>query len=1849
MHKSPQISNRLFNIDTFYEKVLACSLLVLATLPLGVLGQDGVPEDATGVPGISSALFTPNDQLNWRDGELYAPLSGMMNHYIEDMKIEGNGMPIVIARQHLGGRSVGRTGLGGIGLAIPRISFVSYGGGPYFKKCDKNNCFHNDTVLEIPPQRTCQGLKIAGAMVGSYENNVKWVPEPGITNLRSGIRFNDGKRQVYFFPRNEAPGNIDRFPSSAAYVSADNWYISCNGTSFKVHTDDGITYLMSNWFSYQAVEKGRAAHNIYVDTIEDPHGNWIKYNFPKKEPYLNNVKGKVYSIEERISLISPQLLSIETSDNRMVTIKYGTGRFSRRIYSIYDNGIPRQRKVDYVVGSNNEKLTVTYEDGTKKVYGWKIYGLLTSMNSIQLPGGGVIEYQYEPTYHSNYTHKVERPIQVLRLKRRTLHTTLNSPAVVEHDFGWKSIDEETFSRTISSASNTVEYHLRKTHRSVSKEPASQFVFQWAKDAGRIIEFKNHGRRIEDNDWKVDLEPEYRRKTVWSEVSRVANFAGFMGKGYLKHPGFASYYESIVVAPKEIITTMRKSNGGYMEFKIINESFNEFGQPTRSFETSNDTKVREIIAEYHDTSTPWINGLVAHSEVKGDNLIVNEYNPNGTLDYTTTNGVRTDYTYHSDGNLKTITNADGPTHVHRYDNYVRGISELETDANGHVISREVNTDGTLKWVTVKGHTVKTEYEYDELRRVSKIKSPENRVIDITHEPKVSTTYNNGLINLVRRDGLGREIFNGNFGNMGSTDNVNINWSSVLTRYDADGRVAFVSHPWSINDMDAYYSPEDFKIGLSYKYDGLGRVIKIENHADGDAYGVGDFSYEYNKDGLETHTIDDLGKRTINRYRSYGSPEEPMLLGTTNHNGRSTNIIRDDVGRILLLNRYGNNRYFYYNDRRQLKQETNPETGITDYTYWPDGQLYTRTHQGVRTVYEYDKHNRLTKETLSESNGNTLVRDYDYRDDDLLRWIKNTSTGYSPSQATETAYSYDWDGNLTSETLAVDDQQMNMEFTYDDRGALSTVRYPSARRYDLHPNAHGWPTKLIDDAGKIVYDTIEHHPNGMLHNLKRPSYSYSQELWWLRMPAELKSVGSGLKSARQLYRYYENLNVSNIEGSLPSENLILDYDNLNRLTLANSGFLGRWEYEYDNFDNIDWVIHDGVKTDYEYDLNTNRLTRMKTGVVDRWMSYDPRGNIYDTDKHYLTFNAANQVLTSSDGASYVYDGQGRRVKTVRDGKTVYQMYDQSGKLRYRSEPEQNLQSEYLYVNDKLFARRDTDDLTGGEEYGEIFRDDFDGDSVSSNFFVPTWSIPGRAAVNNINSCSQSNSVLSLSIKNVGNESQACYLFSNIGDIGPGDDSTIKIEYHANVSGVKAKGAWFAGWIYPKGLNPDGSHPAEDNNPATGAEYDVFEYMPTWDTAYNTAIHDGGTEQQWIYGDLLNGIDLKADQFHTYSMEWNKDCVVFSIDGIPVRASTSPLISSAKKHAIYLSMEAQTGKQWDFWDIGDFRQNLDQNPTVGKIDWVSVSRKAGVDPNLCDGAPPSDPPTDPPPGDVTPWGPPQGLSASADSDSQISLSWNPVDTAIKYNVYRDDQYINTVTGVTNYADTGLTSGTTYSYYVTAIRDTATDQFSGKSSSASATTLGDTNPPPSGTTPWGPPQGLSASTDSDSQISLSWNPVDTAIKYNVYRDDQYIDTVTGVTNYADSGLTSGTTYSYYVTAIRDTATDQFSGKSSSASATTSGGTNPPPSSGSNPTAPVLSGQDYSSSAIEITWSPSSDSDGAVVEYEVVRSANGQSITHVTNGRSWWQDNLSANTEYTYSVKAVDNDGNRSASSNVITVRTRP
>ena len=160
------------------------------------------------------------------------------------------------------------------------------------------------------------------------------------------------------------------------------------------------------------------------------------------------------------------------------------------------------------------------------------------------------------------------------------------------------------------------------------------------------------------------------------------------------------------------------------------------------------------------------------------------------------------------------------------------------------------------------------------------------------------------------------------------------------------------------------------------------------------------------------------------------------------------------------------------------------------------------------------------------------------------------------------------------------------------------------------------------------------------------------------------------------------------------------------------------------------------------------------------------------------------------------------------------------------------------------------------------------------------------------------------------------------------------------------------------------------------------------------------------------------------------------------------------------------------------------------------------------------------------PNGLTASAVSDTKINLGWAPSTDNVGvsgYRVIRNGSLLITLASVTTYQDTGLQPATTYTYRVQALD--AAGNVSAQSTAASATTQAtpDTIAPTT-------PSSVTASATSASKITVSWSASTDNVAvtgYRIYRDGARLTTVGNVTTAQDTGLTPSTTYTYTVDAI--------------------------------------------------------------------------------------------------------------------------
>ncbi|WNG52354.1 chitinase [Archangium minus] len=169
--------------------------------------------------------------------------------------------------------------------------------------------------------------------------------------------------------------------------------------------------------------------------------------------------------------------------------------------------------------------------------------------------------------------------------------------------------------------------------------------------------------------------------------------------------------------------------------------------------------------------------------------------------------------------------------------------------------------------------------------------------------------------------------------------------------------------------------------------------------------------------------------------------------------------------------------------------------------------------------------------------------------------------------------------------------------------------------------------------------------------------------------------------------------------------------------------------------------------------------------------------------------------------------------------------------------------------------------------------------------------------------------------------------------------------------------------------------------------------------------------------------------------------------------------------------------------------------------------------------------------------------------------------------------------------------------------------------------------------PSGLTSTSKSSTSVSLSWNASTDNIGvtgYEVFSGSTLAASTTG-TSATVSGLSPNTTYTFTVKA-RDAA-----GNRSAASSAFSVTTDPQIADTQAPTAPTsLRATGTTSNSVSLTWSASNDNVG-VTGYEVF---SGSTLAATTTGTSATVSGLSPSTTYTFTVKARDAAGNRSASS---------
>ena len=407
-----------------------------------------------------------------------------------------------------------------------------------------------------------------------------------------------------------------------------------------------------------------------------------------------------------------------------------------------------------------------------------------------------------------------------------------------------------------------------------------------------------------------------------------------------------------------------------------------------------------------------------------------------------------------------------------------------------------------------------------------------------------------------------------------------------------------------------------------------------------------------------------------------------------------------------------RSFEYSSLSRLRSATNPESGTTSYTYHPAGNLETRTDaRGVLAEYGYDALQRLetteytippdpTPETPNDWPAPTPDVTYVYYPSGApnagrLKSITSTvdtSDVDTVTVATST-YRYDELGRILSQdqTIAGHPDTFTFTNTYYKNDALESQIYPSGRRVDYTVDDAG-RVKTVSD-GTTTYADMPasaghaYAPDGRLQQMKLGNNLWETRdyhtpgtttLFKLVTSDETTMLPGATVRVALGYDYHATQNNGNlmshtITRSGTTWTQTFGYDGVNRLETANETNGYNRKFGYDAFGNR-WVppnTNPGMVADEsheprfqsQFDPATNRMRTSQT------VAYDAAGNQTLYSPHTLAYDAENRLKSmthaSSGSGTYLYDGQGRRVKKTwtpggGTAQDTYYVYDIAGRL-------------------------------------------------------------------------------------------------------------------------------------------------------------------------------------------------------------------------------------------------------------------------------------------------------------------------------------------------------------------------------------------------------------------------------------------------------------------------------------------------------------------------------------------------------------------------------------------------------------
>ena len=567
----------------------------------------------------------------------------------------------------------------------------------------------------------------------------------------------------------------------------------------------------------------------------------------------------------------------------------------------------------------------------------------------------------------------------------------------------------------------------------------------------------------------------------------------------------------------------------------------------------------------------------------------------------------------------------------------------------------------------------------------------------------------------------------------------------TQYDVMNRLWKVSNP---------YRTGETVIWTTSTYDDLGRIKSVKTPDNAEVVTTFSLSTSGNYIGTQTTVTDQAGKKrrsvtdVLGRLVRVDEPKaDTGELDVSGSPYQSTNYGYDVLGNLLTVNQGVQTRTFVYDSLSRLISATNPKLGTTPtngtitYNYDSNGNLLTKTDpRQITTSYSYDALNRVVTRNYSD---NTTPNVSYFYDGTGLSSTPSNSKGQLTKVSnglSETRYTaFDALGKVLSsqqitnglETCPGTTQPCTMSYTYNLAGAMVSETYPSGRVVTNSLNNDGSLANVSSKANstatpRTYANAFVYTPSGAVSSMRLGNGRFESTQFNSRLQPIQIALGTSANNTSLLklnYDYGElnangtvdvtknNGNVAKQTITVPGMNYPLvqtyTYDALNRIQSAtetsNSTQSWKQTYSYDRYGNRSFdaanttTFPTGCPTavcNPSFDNANNRMT------ANQGYEYDSAGNVTKdaTDKRFI-YDAENKQTSfgtngsSTNGGSYFYDGDGKRVKKIVGAETTIFVYNASGQLvaEYSTTAVQNPQISYL-TSDTLGSPRINTNASG-----------------------------------------------------------------------------------------------------------------------------------------------------------------------------------------------------------------------------------------------------------------------------------------------------------------------------------------------------------------------------------------------------------------------------------------------------------------------------------------------------------------------------------------------------------------------------